>query len=81
MHNSTEHEISIAYKNAENKRLFLLLNYQMFYYYIPINDTSFVLSVFWIYDTESWINELRFSDSVLLSFKTRLMSVTCFAVA
>ena len=41
-------------------------------YYIPINDTSFELSVFWLSDTESRINELRFSDSVSLSFKTRL---------
>ena len=47
-------------------------------YYIPINDTSFELSVFWLSDTESRINELRFSDSVSLSFKTRLTSVTCF---
>ena len=44
--------------------------------YIPINDTTFELSVFWPYDTESRINELRFSAS--LSFKTRLLSVTCF---
>ena len=35
-------------------------------------------SVFWPSDTESCINELRFSDSVSLSFKTRLTSVTCF---
>ena len=42
-------------------------------YYIPINDnTTFELSVFWPSDTESRINELRFSDSVSLSFKTRL---------
>ena len=47
-------------------------------YYIPINDTSLETSVFWPSDTESRINELRFSDSVSLSFKTRLMSVTCF---
>ena len=47
-------------------------------YYIPINDTSFELSVFWLSDTEKRINELRFSDSVSLSFKTRLMSVSCF---
>ena len=37
--------------------------------YIPINDTSFELSVFWLSDTESQIIELRFSDSVSLSFK------------
>ena len=42
------------------------------FYYIPINDTSFELSVFWPSDTESRINELRFSDSISLSFKTRL---------
>ena len=48
-------------------------------YYIPINDTSFELSVIWISDnTENRINELRFSDSVSLSFKTRLTSITCF---
>ena len=48
------------------------------FYYIPITDTSIELSVFWLSDTESRINELRFSDSVSLSFKTRLKSVTCF---
>ena len=47
-------------------------------YYIHINDRMFELSVFWPSDSESWINELRFSDSVSLSFKTRLTSVTCF---
>ena len=47
-------------------------------YYIPIHETSFELSVFWPSDTESQINELRFSDSISLSFKTRLTSVTCF---
>ena len=47
-------------------------------YYIPINDTSFELSIFWPSDTESQINELRFSDSISLSFNTRLTSVTCF---
>ena len=48
------------------------------HYYIPINDTMFEMSVFWPSDTESLINELRFSESVSLSFKTRLMLVTCF---
>ena len=43
-----------------------------------MNDTSFELSVFWPSDTESLINELRFSDSILLSFKMRLTSATCF---
>ena len=46
--------------------------------YIPINDTTLELSVFWPSDTESRINELRFSESISLSFKTRLTSVTCF---
>ena len=40
-------------------------------YYIPINDTSFELSVFWLSGTENRINELRFSVSVSLAFKTR----------
>ena len=47
-------------------------------YYIPIIDTTFEMSVFWPSDTESRINELRFSESISLSFKTRLTSVTCF---
>ena len=51
----------------------------MVFYFIPIHDTSFELSVFWPSDTESRINELRFSDSISLSFKTRLTLVTCFA--
>ena len=50
----------------------------MLLYYIPINDTTFKLSVFWPSDTESQVNKLRFSDSVSLSFKMRLTSVTCF---
>ena len=46
---------------------------------ISINDTTFKLSVFWPSDTESRINkQLRFSDSVSLSVKTRLTSVICF---
>ena len=47
-------------------------------YYIPITDTTLELSVFWPSDTESRINELRFSESISLSFKMRLTSVTCF---
>ena len=43
---------------------------------MPINDTTSELSVFWPSDTKSQINELRFSDSISLSFKTRLTSVT-----
>ena len=46
------------------------------FYFIPINDTSFKLSVFWLSDTENRINELRFSNFVSLSFKSRLTSVT-----
>ena len=57
---------------------FSLDEYIMTIYYIPINNSSFELSVFWPSDTESGINELRFSDSVSLSFKTRLKSIACF---
>ena len=46
--------------------------------YKPINDTTFELSVFWPSDAESRINQLWFSESILLSFKTRLTSATCF---
>ena len=46
---------------------------------MPINDTSFELTVFWPSDTESQINELRFSDSISLSFKMRLTLVTFFS--
>ena len=41
------------------------------HYYIPITDTTLELSVFWPSDTESRINELRFSESISLSFKTK----------
>ena len=41
-------------------------------YYIPINNMPFELSVFLPADPESRINELRFSESISLSFKTRL---------
>ena len=54
-------------------------NHFLRFYYIPINDTPFELSVFWLSDTESRINELRFSESVSLSFKTRLTSLPVFA--
>ena len=37
-------------------------------YYIPINDTTLELSVFWPSDTESRIKELRVSESISLSF-------------
>ena len=52
--------------------------YNNIVYYIPITDTTLELSVFWLSDTERRINELRFSESISLSFKTRLTSVTCF---
>ena len=55
------------------KQMFKLVNN---IYYIPINDTSIELFIFWPSDTESQINKLRFSKS--LSFKTRLTLVTCF---
>ena len=47
--------------------------------FIPMNDTSFELSIVWLSDTESRINELRFSDSMSLSFKTRLLRLPVFA--
>ena len=47
-------------------------------YYIPITDTTSELSVFWPSDTESRISELRFSESISLSFKARLTPVSCF---
>ena len=47
-------------------------------YYISITDTTLELSVFWPSDTESRINELRFCESISLSFKTRHTSVICF---
>ena len=60
------------------KAAYTLILVHIFFYYVPINDTSFELSVLWLSDTEIRINKLRFSDSVSLSFKTRLTSVTCF---
>ena len=39
-------------------------HFNICFYYIPINDTTFALSFFWPSDTESRINELRFSDKV-----------------
>ena len=49
-------------------------------YYIPTTDTTLELSLFWPSDAESRINELRFSESISLSFKMRLTSITCFRV-
>ena len=48
-------------------------------YYIPINDTPFELSVLSPSDTGS-SNELRFFDSISLSFKTELMLIPTFGV-
>ena len=65
-------------KISRGKKLTGVLYIDKLHYYIPINDTTLELSVFWPSDTESQINELRFSESISLSFKTRLTSVTCF---
>ena len=48
-------------------------------YYIPITDTTLELSVFWPSDTESRINELRFSESISLSLKRGLRRLPAFA--
>ena len=69
-----EHEEKESAESTEQKKPDLVLTY----YNIPINDTTLELSVFWPSDTESLIKELRFSESISLSFKTRLTSVTCF---
>ena len=58
--------------------MFVYRLYNNGFYYIPINDISFELSVLWPSDTESQIKDLRFSDSVSLSLKTRLTLVICF---
>ena len=47
------------------KRFFFLefgkfFTFDKFFYYIPINDTSFELSIFWLSDTDNRIDELRF---------------------
>ena len=73
----------IACKPLEDYRFYCMALYHSqtrrhIIMYIPINDTSFELFVFRPSDTESRINEMRFSDSISLSFKTRLTSVTCF---
>ena len=64
------------------RSLFVLVlciySYHNNHYYLPITDTTLELSVFWPSDTESRINELRFSESISLSFRIRLTSVTCF---
>ena len=52
-------------------------------YFIPITDTTLELSVFWPSDTESWINKLRFSESISLgygplpAFAAMLRNVNC----
>ena len=55
------------------------IKYSKMLYYIPITDTTLELSVIWQSDRESRTNELMFSESISLSFKTRLTSVTCFS--
>ena len=71
-------EISQFMKKQYDQFLHNLLNhhYLLTIYYIPITDTTLELSVFWPSDIESRIDELRFSESISLSFKTRLTSVT-----
>ena len=46
--------------------------------FVPKYDTFVHLSVFWPSDTENRINELKFSDSISLSFKMRLTLVARF---
>ena len=70
-----EYEVDVE-ETYEPEKVCYFLTY--FFLYKPINDTSFELSVFWLSDTENRINELRFSGSISLSFKTRLTSVSCF---
>ena len=43
----------------------------MILYYIPITDTTLELSVFWPSDTESRINELRFSESISVDYSLK----------
>ena len=43
-----------------------------------MNNITFELPVFWPTDIEGQINELMFSDSLSLSVKKLLISVTCF---
>ena len=45
-----------------------------------MNDMYIEMYVFVPSDAGRRINELRFSDSISLSFKIRLTSVTCFCV-
>ena len=64
-------------QNGHDKK-FCILNQNIYSYYIPINDTTLKLSVFWLSDTERRTKELGFSDSVSISFKTKLTWVTFF---
>ena len=77
---SNFHHQFISQQRELSDTFALLTNYtnMLLYTYICINDTTSELSVFWPSDTESRINDLRFSESISLSFKTRLTSVTCF---
>ena len=63
---------------GKTERLGKFVMFNTSLYYMPINDTYSEWSVFWSSDTEILINKLRFSDSVSLSFKTRLTSVIFF---
>ena len=61
--------------NLGENNFFKYASYILLYTY---NSYDLELSVFWPFDTESRINELRFSESISLSFKTRLTSVSSF---
>ena len=81
---TNKHDINFTLKShfwcARGKILpYFTQRYNGRHYHIPINDTSFELSVFWPSYTESRINPLRFSESISLSFKTRLTLGTCLA--
>ena len=68
----------LVLKQYGHDKKFCIFKSKHIHLFLPVNDTMFNLSFFWPSDTERRINELRFSDSILLSFKMRLTSVTCF---
>ena len=68
----------ISHINKRHFTAFDIYSHDNKHYYIPKTDTTLELFVFWPSDTESRINELRFSESISLSFKTRLKSITSF---
>ena len=56
--------------SSESIHVKMLMQHMLsFFYYIPINDTTFKLSVFWPSDTENRINELRFYVPYLYPIK------------